>query len=253
MTLIEGKYASAKVFASVLEDEAAEQIRTLCDQPFARGSRIRIMPDVHAGTGCTIGTTMTIADKLAPNLVGVDIGCGMETVKLAGRRLELQKLDKVIRERIPAGMSVRNAPHPLAEEVDLTALRCYKAIHADRAVCSIGTLGGGNHFIEVDEGEGGSRYLIVHSGSRRLGVEVAEYYQAAGWQILSRVRDEDREALIARYKAEGRERELAAALKAQSEAFAPPVPRSLAYVEGALFEDYLHDMAIVQRFAALNR
>lgn len=253
MTLIEGKYADAKVFASVLEDEAAEQIRTLCDQPFVQGSRIRVMPDVHAGAGCTIGTTMTVTDKLVPNLVGVDIGCGMETVKLAGRRLELQKLDKVIRERIPAGMAVRDTPHPLAEEIDLTALRCYKAIHPDRAVCSVGTLGGGNHFIEVDEGEDGSRYLIVHSGSRRLGVEVAEYYQEAGWKVLSRVRDEEREALIARYKAEGRERELSSALNAQAKAFAPPVPRTLAYVEGALFEDYLHDMAIVQRFASLNR
>ncbi|MCL2812056.1 MAG: RtcB family protein [Clostridia bacterium] len=219
MIEIDGKYNTALVFTDELEEAARAQIQALCSQAFCEGSKIRIMPDVHAGAGCTIGTTMTIGDKVCPNLVGVDIGCGMETVRLAARRLELARLDKVIRERIPSGFSVRDTPHAMAGEIDLSGLRWQKGINLERAYRSIGTLGGGNHFIEVGQGENGALYLVVHSGSRHMGLEIAKAYQGAAYDQLDQ----------------------------------RPVPRDLAYVSGPLLDDYLHDMAIAQHFAALNR
>ncbi len=248
-----GKYNTALVFTDELEDAARAQIQALCGQAFCEGSKIRIMPDVHAGAGCTIGTTMTIGDKVCPNLVGVDIGCGMETVRLDARRLEWAKLDKVIRERIPSGFAVRDTAHALAGEIDLSALRWQKGINMDRAYRSIGTLGGGNHFIEVDQGEDGALYLVVHSGSRHLGLEIAKAYQAAGYEQLNQPEPGEAEALIENLKAEGKQKELSAALKALKKGSKSPVPRELAYVSGSLLEDYLHDMALAQHFAALNR
>ena len=181
---IYGQYNVAKVFVDKLEPAAQAQIQALCDQPFVENSRIRVMPDVHAGAGCTIGTTMTISDKVVPNLVGVDIGCGMETVRLKEKRLELPKLDAQIRAGIPSGFSIRESAHALADEIDLSALRCRAACNLDRAYASIGTLGGGNHFIEVDRDDDGCLYLVVHSGSRHLGLEVAKHYQDAGYALL---------------------------------------------------------------------
>ena len=255
MLKINGREGSAIVYADALEPRAEEQIRQLCDQPLARGSRIRIMPDCHAGKGCTIGTTMTIAGKVVPNLVGVDIGCGMECARLEERRLEWQKLDKLIRTAIPSGFAVRQTPHRMAEEVDLTALRCAGkgGIRLDRAALSVGTLGGGNHFIEADRDDEGRLYLVIHSGSRRLGCEVADYYQEQGWRALCRLTDAEIGERIAAYKAAGREKELQGAVAAWKKEAKPAVPRELAYVEGELFDDYLHDMAIVQRFADCNR
>ncbi|MEG6523619.1 RtcB family protein [Desulfotomaculum sp. 1211_IL3151] len=253
MLEIEGKYNIAKVYTDILEEGAAVQIETLCNQEFVRKSKIRIMPDVHAGAGCTIGTTMTIKDKIVPNLVGVDIGCGMETILISNKRLELQRLDKLICENIPSGFAVRKKPHPHNEQIDLTQLRCLKSVQLDRAEKSIGTLGGGNHFIEVNKDEEDNLYVVVHSGSRHLGLEVAKYYQEAGYRQLNRNDKADLEALITRCKSEGRDKEIQNALKELKNQVLTKIPFTLAYVTGNLFEDYLHDMKIVQRFAELNR
>ena len=221
MIELRGKYAEAKVFTDVVDQESISQVIGLLNQPYAEGSVIRMMPDIHAGAGCTIGTTMTIRDKICPNLVGVDIGCGMETIRLKEKRLEMQKLDKLIRQEIPSGFAVRQKPHRFAKQIDLEELRCSKHVKLDRAYASIGTLGGGNHFIEVDQDDEGNLYIVIHSGSRHLGLEVAEYYQNAGYRSLQ-------------------ERGIS-------------VPRPLAYVDGQLAEDYLHDMKIAQAFADANR
>ncbi len=223
MIEIKGKYNMARIFTDRLEEESASQIEELCNQEFAKNSKIRIMPDVHAGAGCSIGTTMTITDKIVPNLVGVDIGCGMETISIINKRLDLEKLDKVIYDKIPSGFNVRKTPHRNIEEIDLTNLRSLKAINLNRAEKSIGTLGGGNHFIEVNQDDEGTLYVVVHSGSRHLGLEVAKYYQQTGYNQLKR-NNAEIEAL----------------------------PFSLAYVTGSLFNDYIHDMKIVQQFAELN-
>ena len=255
MIEIKGRYNTATCYCDEIEEAARQQIQDLCDQRVFAGSRIRIMPDVHAGKACTIGTTMTIEDKAVPNLVGVDIGCGMETVLLEEKRIDFDRLDRVIREQVPSGKDVRQTPHSLNREIDLSMLRCHLAINMERAFLSLGTLGGGNHFIEVDRDEEGRLYLVIHSGSRNLGVQMAAYYQKLGWKCLNRVPNEAREALIERYKAEGRTDELNDALRAMSEGYMPAVdvPECFAYVEGENLEDYIHDMHLVQRFATLNR
>ena len=250
---IRGKHNIAKVFTEILEEGAASQIETLCNQEFVKESKIRIMPDVHAGAGCTIGTTMTITDKVVPNLVGVDIGCGMETISISNKRLELQKLDKLIYENIPSGFKVRKTPHRYNEQIDLTELRCLKAVQLDRAQKSIGTLGGGNHFIEVNKDAENSLYVVVHSGSRHLGLEVAKYYQEAGYKQLNQNDKADMDALIAHYKAQGRDKEIQNALQEFKNQVLTDIPFPLAFVTGSLFDDYIHDMKIIQQFAELNR
>ncbi len=253
MIEIRGKYNEAKIFADVVDSASIAQVQELCNQEFTAGSRIRLMPDIHAGAGCTIGTTMTIADKVVPNLVGVDIGCGMETVRIREGRLELQKLDKLIQERIPSGFAIRDSAHPYLGQIDLSELCCARHVDLLRAERSIGTLGGGNHFIEVDRDDGGNLYLVVHSGSRHLGVEVASHYQQAGYKALNRADDASVEALVARMKAEGREKEIPKEIKRLKNARQTRIPKALAYVSGDLFAQYIHDMRIVQRFAMLNR
>lgn len=253
MIEINGSVTSAKVFTETIEEVAIAQIKQLCDMDYTKGSKIRIMPDVHAGAGCTIGTTMTISDKIVPNLVGVDIGCGMETIRIKNRRLELEKLDKLIYARIPSGKNIREIPHKYNNEIDLTALRCYKEIHSHRAIHSIGTLGGGNHFIEADKDDEGNIYIVIHSGSRYLGKEVATLYQELGYQRLNGYDKKAVEDLIKKYKAEGREKEIQSAIKDLKNQVLTNIPYSLAYVSEDLFEDYMHDMQIVQHFATLNR
>lgn len=222
MIEIKGTYGEAKVFTDTLEESARGQIAALCEQQFVKGSKIRIMPDVHAGKGCTIGTTMTIGDYVVPNLVGVDIGCGMLTVALKEKRINLPELDSFIRKNIPAGRDLRERTHRSHGRIDIEELRCYKHIDTRRAKESLGTLGGGNHFIEVDKDVEGNLYLVIHTGSRNLGLRVADYYQAKA------------------YKAVGG--------KSQSE-----IPYELAYLTGEDKADYLHDMELMQRFASLNR
>ncbi len=250
---IRGAYSMAKVFTDCADATAISQITALCNQPFAEGASIRIMPDVHAGMGCTIGTTMTITDKVVPNLVGVDIGCGMETAILRETHIEPQRLDKVIREKIPSGFAVREKPHSFADQTDLLELYCFDHINESRALSSIGTLGGGNHFIEVEKGSDGTLYLVIHSGSRHLGVEVAKWYQEEAYRRLNKSSDTDVSALIAKLKAEGRQREISGAIKALKNTKRTDVPKHLAYCEGELFRQYIHDMRIVQEFASLNR
>ena len=253
MLEVSGQYNTAKIFTDVVDQASIAQVITLCSQEFVQGSRIRLMPDVHAGAGCTVGTTMTITDKVVPNLVGVDIGCGMETVRLREDHMEMQRLDKVIREKIPSGFDIRDRAHRYADRINLEELRCARHVDLLRAEKSVGTLGGGNHFIEVDRDDQGQLYLIVHSGSRHLGLQVANYYQNAGYQMLNRSDPQAEQALIAELKAQGREKSIQKELKKLRNTKRTAIPKPLAYVSGALFDDYLHDMEIVQRFAALNR
>ena len=254
---LQGKYGTAKVFTDTADQASISQVVTLLNQPFVEGCQVRMMPDIHAGAGCTVGTTMTIRDAIVPNLVGVDIGCGMEVARIRETRLEPQKLDKVIRERVPSGFDKRKAEHRYARDVDLTALRCAKRVKIEAARLSLGTLGGGNHFIEVNRDEEGALYVVIHSGSRHLGLEVANWYQEEAYKQLKGVDgaslEEARQALIAQYKEQGRERELPKALKALKAGQESPIPKALAYCTGYLFDDYLHDMEIVQSFAARNR
>ena len=254
MIEIIGKYTNALIFTEVIEEEAKDQIRLLCDQSFTAGAKIRIMPDVHAGVGCTIGTTMTITDKIVPNLVGVDIGCGMLTVCLGHQDVSFEKLDELIYNRIPSGRSVRQTTHPNNRMIDLRELRCFSQIKHEYAKQSLGTLGGGNHFIEVDTDEDGQKYLVIHTGSRHLGVEVASWYQKAGYTALNQPAV-DLPSLIEKMKREGRKNEIAGMIR-EVKAMSKPereIPPSLAYVEGQLFSDYIHDMKLVQQFARLNR
>ena len=222
MIEIKGTYGEAKVFTSELENSAGGQIKALCEQPFITGSKIRIMPDVHAGKGCTIGTTMTIGEYVVPNLVGVDIGCGMLTVQLEEKRLNLPELDSFIRQNIPYGRDVRERSHRSHGRINIEDLRCYKKVDTRRAKESLGTLGGGNHFIEVDKDDDGTLYLVIHTGSRNLGLRVAELYQKKAYNAVG-----------------GRK---------QTE-----IPYELAYLTGEEKDDYLYDMAFMQRFAELNR
>lgn len=253
MIILNGKYNSAKVFADTLEQDAAAQIIELCNQPMSEGAQIRIMPDVHAGAGCTIGTTMTVTDKAVPNLVGVDIGCGMETVKIKERHIEAQQLDKLIYRKIPSGFDIRKTPHRYAEKINLAELCCFGHINADRAEKSIGTLGGGNHFIEADKGSDGAIYIVIHSGSRHLGVEVAKYYQEEAYRRLNKCSQTEINELIGRMKAEGRHKQINSEIKKLTSTKRTSVPKALAYAEGDLFRQYIHDMKIVQEFAMLNR
>ncbi len=253
MITIKGKHNTAICYASSLEDAAADQIRVLCNVEEFADCKIRIMPDVHAGNACTIGTTMTITDKIVPGMVGVDIGCGMETTLIDANKLDFEKLDECIHRRIPAGFEVRNKPHKLAEEIDLSQLRCARYINTDRGYHSIGTLGGGNHFIEVDRNDSGKLYIVIHSGSRHLGYEVAEYYQNEGYHALCGNARYQFYDIIAQLKEEGRAQEIESTIKAIKEQTQIPVPKELAYVKGPLFDDYMHDMNIMQRFALLNR
>ena len=253
MMEIKGQVNTAVCFAKVIEDEAIEQIRRMCDYEFTAGSQIRIMPDVHAGKGCTIGTTMTVKDKAVPNIVGVDIGCGMYTVNLGKVEIDMEQMDAAA-HFIPSGLNVWEGRK---EHFDLLGLRCYRGLKdAKRLERSLGTLGGGNHFIEIDQAADGTKYLVIHSGSRNLGKQVAEFYQRLAIE-LNKGKEEyfaKRDALIAEYKAAGRRNEIQAALKALKwEAREATIPEDLCFVYGQYLEDYLHDVEICQRFARRSR
>lgn len=252
---IKGKVNTAICYARVVEEEAVEQIRRMCDYPLTEGSRIRIMPDVHAGKGCTIGTTMTIIDKAVPNVVGVDIGCGMYTVRLRETGIDFEKLDAAA-HYIPCGYNVWDGR---VERFDLTVLRCYRQLeNAGRLERSLGTLGGGNHFIEVDRASDGTNYLVIHSGSRNLGKQVAEFYQQLAVDLNKGIGSylEARDEIIRTYKEQGKRSEIQAALeqlkwdKANSE---PTIPSDLCWLYGKYLDDYLHDVEICQSFARRNR
>lgn len=249
---VKGKYTKAKIFTDVIEESALRQVRKMCDYSPFRWSKIRIMPDVHAGAGCTIGTTMTIWDKVVPNMVGVDIGCGMAVAQLKEREIDFAALDAFIRQNIPAGMASREAPHAYAEKIDLSKLHCAKSVNLELAKRSVGTLGGGNHFIEADRDEDGTLYLVVHSGSRHLGVEVAGYYQKQAVRQMNKKEDERMKKQIEKLKRQKNGEELGKAITVAL-AMREQIDPDRAYVSGELFWEYLDDMELVQEFADYNR
>ena len=249
---IKGKFNSAKIYTTIVDDGAKAQIQAMCDSEVFKNSKIRIMPDVHAGTGCTIGTTMTIIDKVVPNMVGVDIGCGMEVSVLKEKQIDLEMLDKVIYATIPSGSDCREEKHAYAAKIDLSKLKCFKFVKSELAYKSIGSLGGGNHFIEVDKDDEGNLYLVVHSGSRHLGVEVASYYQAEAYRQMCGNAAYQIKQLIEDLKAQGKDKEIQTKID-EARKTQVDYPQESAYLEGGLFEDYIHDMKIVQQFATLNR
>ena len=216
MIKIKEKYAEADVYVNMLDSGSEGLIKALCGSVVAEGCKIRIMPDVHPGKGSVVGMTMTLNGKAVPGLIGPDIGCGMEVIRIKAKRLDLQKLDKLVWSKIPSGMNIRTSPHRFADMTELEKLRCLKHIRADKALLGIGTLGGGNHFIELDKADSGY-YLIIHSGSRHLGVETEKFYHELAYKYVS-----------------------------------DDVPYEFAYLEGELFDDYLHDIKIVQDFAQIN-
>lgn len=217
MIKINGNYAEAIIYSNELDSGSEGLIKALCNSVIAENSKIRVMPDVHPGKGCSVGMTMTLDKRVAPGLVGVDIGCGMEVVKVKPKKLEMQQLDKIVQNKIPSGMNIRTVPHRFAEMIDLNNLKCAKHIRMDKSLLGLGTLGGGNHFIEFDKSENGY-YLIIHSGSRHLGVEVERYYHELAYERTKNI-----------------------------------VPYEFAYLEDELFDNYFHDMNIVQNFSTLNR
>ena len=227
MITIYGKYTNAIVYTVenelyALEEYARKQLQMICNHPSADGSVIRVMPDVHPGKVGTIGLTMTVGDSILPSLVSVDIGCGMTMAKVKTKGLQFQQLDSVIRENVPVGPRIREKDHKYADRINLEELRCYKHINARKANRSIGTLGGGNHFIEVDKDEDGNVYLVIHSGSRHLGMEVADYYLRTGQKEMQM-----KKRGYASYE--------------------------MTCLTGELMDDYLHDIKIIQEFACLNR
>jgi len=253
MEKIQGKCAAAISYAKVIDEKAREQIRRMCDYEFTRDSKVRIMPDVHAGKGCTIGTTMTIIDKAVPNIVGVDIGCGMYTVNLGKGPIDFERLDQAAHV-VPSGMMVWDEKQ---EEFDLKQLHCYDKLKKIAWVeKSIGTLGGGNHFIEVDQAGDGTKYLVIHTGSRNLGKQVAEIYQALAVELNAGGAPfkERLDRRIQEYKAAGRAAEIQNAIQQMKQELKPnTLPEDLCYVHGKYLEAYLHDVGICQAFARRNR
>ena len=255
MLEIKGKVNTAVCYATIIEDEAIEQIRRMCDYEFTNGSKIRIMPDVHAGKGCTIGTTMTVLDKAVPNVVGVDIGCGMYTVNLGKVDIDFERLDETC-HYIPSGMNVWEGRK---ERFDLTKLRCYRGLKdSKRLERSLGTLGGGNHFIEIDVASDGTKYLVIHTGSRNLGKQVAELYQQLAIDLHKGMEDyfKKRDEIIRTYKEQGRRSEIQATLMELAKEYnrgPAAMPEDLCYLYGTCFEDYLADVEVCQQFARRNR
>lgn len=250
---IKGLKNTAICYAKVVEDEAIQQIKRMCDYEFTKGSQIRIMPDVHAGKGCTIGTTMTIKDKVVPNIVGVDIGCGMYTVNLGDSEIDLKRMDAAA-HYVPSGRNVWEARQ---ERFDLAKLRCYRSLKNTKWLeRSLGSLGGGNHFIEIDRAADGTQYLVIHTGSRNLGKQVADLYQQLAIELQMGKEEyfKQKDALIAQYKAEGRRKEIQGALKKlhwKNQDLL--IPEDLCHLYGTYMDDYLHDVEICQRFARRNR
>ncbi|HDR4733551.1 TPA: RtcB family protein [Bacillus cereus] len=249
MLKLQGKYNEAKIFTNNVDETAIGQIVDLCNQEFVKDSQIRIMPDTHAGAGCTIGTTMTIQDKIVPNLVGVDIGCGMEVVVIDKKKEEINfdYLDETIRKFVPSGFRIRDKEHRFSKMIDFDGVRApFTLQHAQK---SIGTLGGGNHFVELNEDDKGNVYIVIHSGSRNLGKQIAEYYQNFAYEQLIDVTSM-KDDIIKRLTEEGRAKEIQETLRGIQK---PKIRKELAYLEGQGFKDYMNDMNIAQKYAALNR
>ena len=246
-----------KIFTKNVEQEAVDQIELLLAQDAFKDCKVRIMPDVHAGKGCVIGFTADLGEKVIPNIVGVDIGCGMLCVSIGQTDIDFEKLDNVIRSCVPSGRDAHEGRIIRFDE--LQELKCYRELRdTKRLERSIGTLGGGNHFIEVDVAEDGYKYLVIHTGSRNLGKQVADYYQNLAFELMSGKDKlyEEQDRLIKEYKSDGRKSEIQSAiaeLHRNFKAVNPNIPKDLCYLEGKYREDYLHDMRICQKFAYMNR
>ena len=254
MYKVKGKYNEALVYASNAEAKSIEQIETICNMEFSKDAKIRIMPDVHAGAGCTIGTTMTLTNAVIPNMVGVDIGCGMEVVQIEEKAIDFEKLDSLIKKEIPYGRNVRKKTHPLAREINVRDLKCGKRInHLLKESLAIGSLGGGNHFIEVDKDDEGNIYVVIHSGSRHLGKAVANVYQELAYKQLIFIDQKEIQKVINDLKSQGREKEIESTILEMKKEKSNDIPKELAYCTGQVFEDYIHDMKIMQHYADLNR
>lgn len=257
MIKIKGKFADATVYAQTVEQSALDQIELLCSQEFTKGAKIRIMPDVHTGAGCVIGFTANLGDMVIPNIVGVDIGCGMLCVKLGNVDVDFYKLDEIIRKYVPSGTAVQEGR--LTKYPALQQMHCYRLLKQTKRIeRSIGTLGGGNHFIEIDADDNGCKYLVIHTGSRNLGKQVAEYYQNMTYDILCGKDKlfEEQKRIIEEYKAAGRKTEIQDTikkLKAEFKAKTTDVPKELCYLTGEYRQRYLDDMSVCQEFATLNR
>lgn len=260
---IKGKFNTAKVFASAIDEETIGQIQELCNQSWAKDTKIAIMPDCHAGKGCTIGTTMTIVDKVCPNLVGVDIGCGMLTIELPKELndLSLEKLDAFISSSIPAGFSIneKRCYNPLRSGLKFEKLKCHSMLENKQELeKAVGSLGGGNHFIEIDKDDEGNLYLVIHTGSHNLGKQVADIYQKIAFKDCSKQKERrknERELLISSLINLGKAQEIEAELKRFDASYQEEIKiqKDLCYLEGYHMADYLHDMDLCQRFAQLNR
>lgn len=250
MIELRGKYNSCKVFTDLIDNAAISQLTLLMNQEFCKDSKIRIMSDCHAGAGCTIGTTMTIHDKIVPNLVGVDIGCSVTCIKLQETEFDPQKLDDTIRAYIPSGHDIHDKEHKTY--TDIENLRCKNHVDLSRAYRSIGTLGGGNHYLECDKDEEGNLYLCIHSGSRHLGLEVAKYYQELAYNNCNGASKNDVNNLIEEYKRTGRQREIEQALITLKNTKRTNIPKDLCYLTGSDMDDYIHDMRIMNGFAKAN-
>ena len=255
---IKGDFNEAEVFTDNIDNETIAQIKQLLDQEFVKNSNIRVMPDCHKGAGCVIGTTMTIKDKIVPNLVGVDIGCGVLCVELGNIDLDLNKIDYFIKNKIPHGFNINNKAVVDYLE-DILKIRCIDSIQKrpEEFNRALGSLGGGNHFIEIDKDDCGNKYLVIHSGSRNLGLQVAKHYQAVGYNNLnynSEYKEKSKE-LIEEYKKSGKKKKIEKDLKKLKESFKieSKIPRDLCYIEGQDLDDYLYDMDIVQKYASKNR
>lgn len=246
-----------KIFTNNIEEEAVSQLNLLLEQEPFKNCKVRIMPDVHAGKGCVIGFTADLGDKVIPNIVGVDIGCGMLCVELGKIELDLERLDKVINEFVPSGRNVYEQTK--YKFLELEQLNCYRELKdIKRIQRSIGTLGGGNHFIEVDIDDEGNKYLVIHTGSRNLGKQVAEYYQNLAIELCSGKEEmfNEKEKIIKEYKEQGRKSEIQQELRKIEKQYKdnkPNLPKELCYLEGKYREDYLHDMKICQIYASDNR
>lgn len=249
--------SNVKFFADTIDPKAYNQVMTLASQSAFDGCKIRIMPDVHPGSGCVIGFTANLGDKVIPNIVGVDIGCGMLTVELGQIDINFEKLDNVIHTYVPSGRNVHSAA--VCPSKFLKQLYCYDYLkNTNWLRCSLGTLGGGNHFIEIDEDTRGNKFLVIHTGSRNLGKQVADYYQRLAVDNLTGANDITnlRNELIDSLKAQGRKKEISKALDELAANFQPKdagIPKELSYLEGQDRLDYLHDMQLCQEFARVNR
>jgi len=250
MIVVKGKYAEAKIFTDNFEPGLLEQIISVLDNIVSENQTIRIMPDCHVGNGICIGYVSTFSDKIIPSFVGVDLFCGMLVQKLENKNIDFEKLDKILHNYVPSGFSIHNRPHRFSNLIDLTKLKCYPYLkNYKKFELAIGTIGNGNHFFEIDKDDEGNYYSVIHTGSRNLGKQVADYYQQKAYESLVN-NNKEKNNLISKLKAEGNEQNIQKELLKIEKMH---INKNMAYCEGELMKDYLYDMAICKQYAELNR